>query len=302
MSEGIYGQVIPAMVTAKDVDIWYCYHKTRTAEDSEGVEYKKLDSELLMETYHEHVDGRSNDLLEGMFDCRLPAKIFGKVGFYSVYIKPKEVECTIRDVGVLVTYTDVRGIIIDTTTIKDNTMRELLRTNNAIDGWIVRYLNASNEKEEFIRIVTSCNKVEPVIQNMAGSNQKSVRYRYNNNSNLVFLTLTPSLAPSFKSSAEPFIGNVDQKVILCNTKFSPVHYDIEMTKHDIETIATMLEGSQLRDWDKGLVTTFNEDNEIYHQAESISLKNKFTGEPVYEAKVNKEASIDYTQDINVVNE
>ena len=78
--------------------------------------------------------------------------------------------------------------------------------------------------------------------------------------------------------------------------------DVEMVNHDADTISTMLEGSQLRDWDKGLVTTFNDDNEIYHQSENTSIKNKYTGEPVYEAKVKKTESVDYTQSLNVLNE
>lgn len=302
MSEGVYGQVVPANVKASDVDIWYCYHETRNSEDSADVVYRKLDSEILMQVNHEQVDGYSSDILEGAYNLKLPTSIFGKKGFYSVYIKPREFEITIQDVGVLAVYNDVRGIVIDTTNISDTTIREMFKTNNELEGYRVQYLNESNEKEKFFRFVTSNNKCEPVVQNMSGSNQKAVRYRYNDNSNLVFLTLTPSIAPSFKASATPFIGNVGQRIVISNTKFTPIFLDLEMVDHDADTISTMLEGSQLRDWDKGLVTTFNSDNEIYHQAESTSLKNKYTGEPVYEAKVNKTTSIDYTQDINVVNE
>lgn len=302
MSEGIYGQVIPALVTSKDIDIWYCYHETRNSEDTSDAKFHKLDSDILMKSYHGTVDGLSSSIMEGMYNLKLPSSIFGRKGFYTVYIRPKEVETYIADVGVLVVYPDIRGIVIDTTTIEDSTIRELFRSNQSLCGWTIRLLDNSNEKRENLLIITSNNKVETVIQNMSGSNQKAVRYRYNDNSNLVFLTLTPSIAPSFKSSAMPFIGNVNQKIVLSNTKFSPVCLDLEMSDHSIDTISTMLEGSQLRDWDKGLVTTFNEDNEIYHQAESTSLKNKYTGEPVYEAKVNKTGSIDYTQDINVVNE
>ena len=68
-----------------------------------------------------------------------------------------------------------------------------------------------------------------------------------------------------------------------------------MTEHDIETISTMLEGSQLRDLDNGLVTTFNDDNQIVHQSEHYTIKDTATGNPVYEVKKNKTDSIDYSQ-------
>ena len=68
-----------------------------------------------------------------------------------------------------------------------------------------------------------------------------------------------------------------------------------MIDKDIDNVATMLEGSQLRSLDNGLVTTFNENNEIYHQSEHYSLKNPETGEPVYEVKMNKTDSIDFSQ-------
>ena len=71
--------------------------------------------------------------------------------------------------------------------------------------------------------------------------------------------------------------------------------DIEMTDRDFDTLSTMLEGSQLRSLDNGLVTTFNENNEIYHQTEHYSLKNPETGQPIYEVKLNKTDAIDFSQ-------
>ena len=70
-----------------------------------------------------------------------------------------------------------------------------------------------------------------------------------------------------------------------------------MTDHDIDTISTMLEGSQLRDLDNGLITTFNKDNEIYNQKSVYSLKDSETGEPIYEVLKNNENRIDFNQTI-----
>jgi hypothetical protein len=68
-----------------------------------------------------------------------------------------------------------------------------------------------------------------------------------------------------------------------------------MTTHDADTISNMLEGSQLRDIDNGLITTFNEKNEIYHQAETYTLKDQYSGEPVYEVKETRTNNIDFSQ-------
>lgn len=302
MSEGVYGQVIPANVSSDDVDIWYKYSETRSASSSAEYDFKKLDSNILIQSVHEDTDGYPDNVLSGMYNLKLPTDTFGKKGFYTIYIKPKEIKTVITDIGVLAVYPDIKGIVIDTNTVTDSTTRQLLKTNNELVGYRIEYLDSANNKTNYFRIVTSCNKCEPVIQNMGGTNQKAVRYRYNDNSNLVFITLTPSIAPSFKSNLLPFIGNVSQSIIITNTKFTPICLDVEMVNHDADTISTMLEGSQLRDWDKGLVTTFNDDNEIYHQSENTSIKNKYTGEPVYEAKVKKTESVDYTQSLNVLNE
>ena len=60
----------------------------------------------------------------------------------------------------------------------------------------------------------------------------------------------------------------------------------------------MLEGSQLRDLDNGIVTTYNDDNEIYHQSEHYTLKDDYTSIPLFEVKKNKKGDIDFTQTLN----
>jgi hypothetical protein len=74
--------------------------------------------------------------------------------------------------------------------------------------------------------------------------------------------------------------------------------DIELTTHDADTISYMLENSQLRNIDNGLVTTFNDNNEIYNQSEHFTLKDQYTGKPVYEVKENKKNNIDFSQTID----
>ena len=75
----------------------------------------------------------------------------------------------------------------------------------------------------------------------------------------------------------PYIGSNGQQVKLINTKFNPIMLEVELVEHDAETISTMLEGDQLRNLDAGLITTFNSNGEIYHQASYGHVVNKATG-------------------------
>ena len=288
-SNGAYGTRIASRITPNDVEIFYSYSPTRNSDDVNKASFTKLPSTLLM-------DAKSgDDILEGLKNLKLPLQYFNKKGFYSVYIRPKEVRAVINHISTLTSYPDVRGIVIDTNKVEG--LDNELKTNNMLVGYRIVYLktDGSGERENYYRIVTSNNKCEPVEQSLSNVNQNATRYRFNESSNLTFITVTPSVAPSFKSNAEPYIGKTGQEIILVNTKFEPILLDIEMVDKDIENVATMLEGSQLRSLDNGLVTTFNENNEIYHQSEHYSLKNPETGEPVYEVKMNKTDSIDFSQ-------
>ncbi len=289
-SNGVYGTRVASRITPNDVDIFYSYSPTRNSDDINKATFTKLPSTLLIDAKTD-----DNDILEGLKNLKLPLQYFNKKGFYSVYIRPKEVKAVINHISTLTTYPDVRGIIIDTNMVSE--LSNELKTNNMLVGYRIIYLktDGSGEREPYYRIVTSNNKCEPVEQSLSNVNQNTTRYRFNESSNLTFITVTPSVAPSFKSNAEPYIGKTGQEIILVNTKFEPILIDIEMIDKDIDNVATMLEGSQLRSLDNGLVTTFNENNEIYHQSEHYSLKNPETGEPVYEVKMNKTDSIDFSQ-------
>jgi hypothetical protein len=188
-------------------------------------------------------------------------------------------------------------LVIDTASINNDSIKTKAKKNNELVGYRIIYLDESGNRQDYYRIITTCNKCEPVISAPTSSSDKSYTYRYEDSSNLVFATLSPSSAPSFKSNALPYIGKATQKILLVNTLFEPIQIDIEMTTHDADTISNMLEGSQLRDIDNGLITTFNEKNEIYHQAETYTLKDQYSGEPVYEVKENRNNNIDFSQTI-----
>lgn len=302
MSIGAYGTVIPIHIANVDipnlVDISFTYHESRTYDSLSNGEFKHLDSSVLTQARREMDDSSADVYIEGMYNLQLPVSEFNKKGFYTVYIKPKEIEAVITDVGNLTAFPNVRGIVLDTAQISNSSIRSKARTNNELVGYRIVYLDENGRRQDYYRIITSSNKCEPVIQAPNSSSDKSYTYRYEDSSSLIFVTVSPSSAPTFKSNATPYIGKPTQKILLVNTLFEPIQIDIEMTTHDADTISYMLENSQLRDLDNGLVTTFNDENEIYHQSEHFTLKDQYTGAPVYEVKENKTNSIDFSQTIN----
>lgn len=297
-ANGIYGTNVGAMVNSSDVEIFYSYSPTRNYDDVNNSNFKQMESTLLTNSIIDDDDAslRYDNIIEGLYNLKLPLEYFNQKGYYTVYIKPKEYKAVIQDVGVLSAYPDVKGIVIDIES-SDSELRSILKENNALVGYRIIYYNNDGTRENHYRIVTSNNKCEPVVQNLSDVNQKAVRYRYNDNSTLSFITVTPSVATTYKPNATPYIGSATQKIGIVNTKFEPVLIEIEMVDHDIDTVSTMLEGSQLRDLGNGLVTTFNSNNEIYMQHEHYTLKDEYTGKPVYEVKKNKENSIDFSQTI-----
>lgn len=257
---GTYGTKKPAMITSNDVTIYYHYRPNRNSDSPNFNGYKTLESTILSSAKI----GENGNILPGMYNLKLPLDKFKDPGIYTIYITPIEIQTEILDVSTLAAYPNVRGIVIKTsgTNVKDST----IFNNGGLVGYRVEYLDENNNRQEEYRLITSSNRCEPVAQNLNDSTQKGVRYRFNDSSNIIFCTLTPSVAMSFKANATPFIGSVGQTIKLINTKFNPVCIELELTEHDIETVATMLEGDQVRDLDSGIITTFDSNGEIYHQS------------------------------------
>lgn len=298
MATGVYGISVPSNVDASMVDIFYSYRSTRNSDNTSNSVFTKLPSGILTKALYEGDENTTDDTLEGMYNLKLPLEYFSQKGFYSVYIKPKEYPAVITDVSTLTAYPNIKGIILDSNSVNDTTMKNRILNNNALVGWRIIYIDDSGDRQDYYRLITSNNKCEPIVMASNGSSDKSYTYRYNESSTLSFLTLTPSTAPSFKSNAAPYIGKPTQKILLVNTSFEPILLDLELVDHDVDTISTMLEGSQLRSLENGLVTTFNDDNEIYNQTEHFTLKDSNTGNPIYEVKQKKTNNIDYSQTLD----
>jgi len=302
MSVGAYGTVIPIYIPGGSidslVDISYCYHEKRSYDSLSVATFKKLSTGSLRPSVRDIEDGTFDSVNEGMYDLQLPLSEFNKKGFYTVYIKPREISAVITDVGSLTAFPNVRGLVIDAESIDDSYTRQKALENNGLVGYRIIYLNDAGARLDYYRVITSNNRCEPVVQTPTSSNDKSYTYRYENGSNITFMTVTPSSAPTFKENATPYIGKPTQQILLVNTFFEPIMLDIEMVTHDADTISYMLENSQLRDLDNGLVTTYNDRNEIYNQAEHFTLKDQYTGKPVFEVKQNKNNKIDFSQTID----
>jgi hypothetical protein len=150
----------------------------------------------------------------------------------------------------------------------------------------------------FFRIVTSSFFCEPIVTNEVNVNQKSIRYRYvDNDTNLVFLTLTPSSSPSNKPNAVPFIGQPNQSIILTNSYFNPTTLEIEIVEHDISTLAIGIFGNQSKSVEDGIYTMYDNNLNIYKQYNLFEVRNQFN-ELLYEIKQDREDDIDISKNFD----
>lgn len=304
MANNVYGIKKQALFDpGADCDIFYYYKPSRSSVDVSFKGFKKIDNPATI---------LSNSLLDntmltdkrlpGMYDLKLPVGIFGKPGIYTLYIVPKEIECTIKDVGALAAYPDIRGLVIDMNDMTDNV--NLFKDDN-LTGYRIEYLsmeqsNQGVKRDEYFTIITSCGRCEPVSQNLTSSNSNSNGYRYNVNGSLCFITVTPSTAPSYKSNSLPYLGVTNQRILIKNTKFDPICIEIEVTNHDIETLSYMIEGEQVRNLENGTVTTYTFDGQIYKQMEFASIKDNYTATNIAEIKVDRSNNIDRSLDLNLL--
>ena len=149
------------------------------------------------------------------------------------------------------------------------------------------------------RIVTSANLTEAVNQNLSNSSQKAIRYRFNDNSNLLFTTVTPSSPSSTTPNKIPFIGSPGQNVVITNTYFNPVTIELEMVEYDTETLAYGLFGNQSKGIQDGKYTIYDFDNNIYKQYNLYEIQDEFTGEPLFEIREETD-EIDDSKDFDTI--
>ena len=232
MATGNYGTIRPSDVSPDDVEIILNYTPSR--DNTDNFLLTKLDAKTILKPYFHNADtgGNANvELLGGLYNLKLPADQFNKLGIYTLYIRPAEIRTTITDCGVLSALPNVKGIVIDINNVPVDYRNKFI--NQGLIGFRVEYLNANGTKiPNFFRIITSSFYCEPVYQNLTNTSQKSIRYRYvESSTNLLFCTLSPSASPTIKPSATPYIGQPNQNIIISNTFFNPITTEIEIVDH-----------------------------------------------------------------------
>ena len=280
----LYGTVRPANIidVQKDVEIFYFHRPTRSSDPDIMNGFMTLDSSCLVPTYYDSNDENpshqppTNSIL-GLYELRLPLDTFNQKGYYTIYVRPKEAYVTLTDVSVLAAYPDIKGVVINTTATD-------LAGVNDLTGYRIDYLNNGN-RTEISRLITSCNKCEPVLVTVSDSYPKATRYKLVDNSinTLFFCTVTPSTASGFKPNVTPYIGKPGGEVVISNTKFDPVLLEIEMVDNDIDSIMNMVAGDQVMNRDKAIITTYNSDKEIFRQQDYYTIKDKL-GDALYTVK------------------
>lgn len=300
MSQGVYGIVRAADVNPSDVEIFVFYSPNRNNVNTRTF---KLDNSNLIQLDNPNKTSDSFEIFGGLYTLKLPLSEFSAKGIYNIVIKPAEIRTRIVDCGVLSSSPDIKGIILDASDPNVSNFVNAFENNNLV-GYRVEYLSPSpsttdSKIRNLFRIITSNNRAEPVNQNLTNTNQKSIRYRFNDNSTLVFCTVSPSSESTVTPNIFPFIGQPNQEVIITNTFFNPVMLEVEIVDHDIETLAVGLFGNQSKSLEDGVYTIYNFNNDIYKQFNLYEIKDRFTGQPLYEIKEEKE-TIDLTKTFNNV--
>jgi hypothetical protein len=298
VATGSYGTIRPADVSPDDVEIILNYTPSR--DDTDNFLLTTLDAKNVLKPYfhNNNTGGNANvEILGGLYNLKLPADQFNKLGIYTLYIRPAEIRTKITDCGILSALPNVKGIVIDINNVSADFRNKFV--NQGLVGFRVEYLNDNGTKiPNFFRIITSSFYCEPVYQNLTNTSQKSIRYRYvEGTTNLIFCTLSPSTAPTNKPSATPYIGQPNQNIVITNTFFNPITTEIEIVDQDISTLAIALYGNQTKSIDDGIYTIYDNQNNIYKQYNLYEIKDQFNT-LLYEVRQDRGTNIDFSKAFN----
>lgn len=297
MATGNYGTIRLADVSPADVEIILNYTPSR--DETQNFILKKLNSLDILRPYFSNtsVGGSTNEILGGLYNLTLPADEFNSLGIYTLLLRPTQIRTTITDCGVLSALPNVRGIIIDLLNVPSEYLNKFV--NQGLVGYRIEYLNTDGSKiTNFFRIITSSFYCEAVLTNVNNTSDKAVRYRYTESeSNLLFLTLSPSSSPSNKPNVTPFIGSPGQNILITNTYFDPTTVEVEIVQNDIETLAIALYGNQTKSMEDGIYTIYDSDNNIYKQYNLYEIRDQFN-ELLYEVRQDRGNNIDFTKNFD----
>ena len=297
MATGNYGTIRPADVSPEDVQIVMVYTESR--DDTQNFTLTTLNSQDVLRPYFNNANtgGSSVEILGGLYNLKLPADQFTKLGIYTLMIRPAEIRTIITDCGVLSSLPNVKGIVIDLNNVPTEYKNKFV--NQGLVGFRIEYLNPDGTKiPNFFRIITSCFYCEPVVLNLTNTIQKSIRYRYvEGATNLIYCTVSPSSSPTNKPSATPYIGQPNQSIVITNTYFNPITTEIEIVDQDISTLAIALYGNQTKSIEDGIYTIYDANNNIYKQYNLYEIKDQFNT-LLYEVRQDRGENIDFSKAFN----
>lgn len=295
MSIGIFGTKRPADVDPSDIEVILIYTASRNSTDQQEI-VKYSGTQVIKPVMNtDDTGGSVVEILGGLYNLELPKSFVARKGYYTVYVRPVQIRATIEDCGELSAFPDVKGLVFNI----DNAPAEFVTkfTNSGLDGYRIEYLNASGTKiPNLFRVVTSSFICEPITANTANSSQKAIKYTYNNQGNMLFVTVTPNAAPSFKPTAAPYIGVKGQNVIISNTNFNPIILDFEVVDYDVESLAIGLFGTQTKSVDDGIYTLYRQDGSIFKQWDLYEVRDSVNNK-LYEVR-RERTEIDRTKSLN----
>ena len=297
MATGNYGTIRPADVSPEDVQIVMVYTESR--DDTQNFTLTTLNSQDVLRPYFNNANtgGSSVEILGGLYNLKLPADQFTKLGIYTLMIRPAEIRTIITDCGVLSSLPNVKGIVIDLNNVPTEYKNKFV--NQGLVGFRIEYLNPDGTKiPNFFRIITSCFYCEPVVQNLTNTIQKSIRYRYvEGATNLIYCTVSPSSSPTNKPSATPYIGQPNQSIIITNTYFNPITTEIEIVDQDVSTLAIALYGNQTKSIEAAISSIYYANNTISTQSTLYEIKDQFNT-LLYEVRQDRGENIDFSKAFN----
>ena len=270
------------------------------------MQFKKLNSEdVLTPVYHnsdttDSPNAPDTEILGGLYNLKLSSSDFDELGVYTLHIRPKQIRTSITDCGILASLPSVRGIIVDLSNVPSGDRNKF--TPQGLTGYRIEYLNDDGSKiPNFYRVVTSSFYCTPIVSNLTSTSQKAIRYQYTDSiTNLLYLTVTPSSAPTNRPNTVPFIGEPSQNIIFTNTFFNPTTIEVEMVEHDASTLAHALYGNQSKAVTPGIYTIYDNNNNIYKQYNLYEIKDD-VNETLYEVR-EKRTDIDETLNFDTITE
>lgn len=292
MASGNYGIIRPSTVEPSDVEILYYYQPTRDFQGNITVE--KLSSNDVISTIKDPIN--TTRALGGAYNLKLPADRFNQKGFYYIFLRPKQIEVPIADIGVLNGFENMVGIVFNINNVTSPEDRIKFR-DGGLTGFRVEYINASDNTliPNFFRIITSSNLCEAVDSGIATPNSlPAVRYRFNTTGSLLFCTVTPSSPHSSQPSILPYIGQQNQSVLLSPTYFDPLMIEVELAEHDADTLGIALYGDQIKRVSDGNLTFYDRNRNIYKQFNIWEYQNP-ANTPQYQIR-QKRDTVDVTMD------